>query len=150
MWAPDLGSRGGMLEAAEAARAAPPGPEPPRGRAWRGREAPAAELIKATVREATARGQGPLISFAANASSVLHNGLGRHRAARDAAWRAFGRDQLGYGSFLVPELAEAASGTGDVTLARAALQWLSERTRVIPPSAAARTHASSSAAAAKC
>ena len=30
MWAGDLDSPGGVLEAAEAARAAPPGPEPPR------------------------------------------------------------------------------------------------------------------------
>jgi len=32
----------------------------------------------------------------------------------------------------VPELAEAASRTGDVALVRAALKWLSERTRVTP------------------
>ena len=31
-----------------------------------------------------------------------------------------------------PELAEAASRTGDVALVRAALQWLSERTRAAP------------------
>jgi DNA-binding CsgD family transcriptional regulator len=100
--------------------------------AWRGEEAPAAELIEATVREATARGQGRLVSFGAYARSVLYNGLGRHDAARDAAWRAFEGDQLGYGPFVVPELAEAASRTGDVTLVRAALEWLSERTRVTP------------------
>jgi len=63
---------------------------------------------------------------------VLYNGLGRHDAARDAAWRAFERDQMGYGPFLVPELAEAASRTGDVALVTAALEWLSERTRVTP------------------
>jgi ATP/maltotriose-dependent transcriptional regulator MalT len=32
----------------------------------------------------------------------------------------------------VPELAEAAARTGDVALARAALEWLSERTSVAP------------------
>ena len=32
----------------------------------------------------------------------------------------------------MPELAEAASRTGDVALVRAALEWLSERTRVTP------------------
>ena len=66
------------------------------------------------------------------ASSVLDNGLGRHDAARDAAWQAFERDRVGYGPFLVPELAEAASRTGDTALVRAALEWLSERTRVTP------------------
>ncbi len=100
--------------------------------AWRGQEAPATELIEATVQEATARGQGRLISLADYASAVLGNGLGRHDAARDAAWRAFQRDPLGYGPFLVPELAEAASRTGDVKLVRVALEWLSERTAVTP------------------
>jgi DNA-binding CsgD family transcriptional regulator len=100
--------------------------------AWRGREGPATELIEATVQEATARGQGRLVSLADYASAVLGNGLGRHAAARDAAWRAFQRDPVGYGPFIVPELAEAASRTGDVRLVRAALDWLSERTRVTP------------------
>ena len=100
--------------------------------AWRGQEAQASELIEATLQEATARGLGRMVSFADYASSVLYNGLGRHDAARDAAWRAFERDQLGYGPFVVPELAEAASRTGDVALVRAALEWLSERTRVTP------------------
>ena len=100
--------------------------------AWRGQEAPATELIEATVQEATARGQGRLVTLADYASAVLANGLGRHDAARDAAWRAFQRDPVGYGPFIMPELAEAASRTGDVKLVRAALEWLSERTAVTP------------------
>src|SRR4029077_15480094 len=99
---------------------------------WRGREAPATELIEATVQEATARGQGRLVSLADYASALPYTGLGRHDAARDAAWRAFQHDPLGYGPFIVPELAEAASRTGDVALVTAALEWLSERTRVTP------------------
>src|SRR5258708_26051187 len=94
--------------------------------AWRGQEAQASELIETTVEEATARGLGRLVDFAAYASSVLHNGLGQHDAARDAARRAFERDQLGYGPLIVPELAEAAARTGDVPLVQAALDWLSE------------------------
>jgi len=100
--------------------------------AWRGQEGPATELIEATVQEATARGQGRLVSLADYASAVLGNGLGRHDAARDAAWRAFQRDPVGHGPFIVPELAEAAYRTGDVRLVRAALDWLSERTAVTP------------------
>jgi DNA-binding CsgD family transcriptional regulator len=100
--------------------------------AWQGREPAASELIEATSRAATARGVGRMVSFAAYASSVLYNGLGRHDIARDAAWRAFERDELGYGPYVVPELAEAAARTGDVALVRAALQWLSDRTRVTP------------------
>jgi len=100
--------------------------------AWQGQEAPASELIQATARAATARGLGRMVNFAAYASSVLDNGLGRHDLARDAAWRAFERDELGYGPLVVPELAEAAARTGDEALVRTALDWLSERTRVTP------------------
>jgi DNA-binding CsgD family transcriptional regulator len=98
--------------------------------AWRGRAAEASELIEATVREAATGGLG--VNFAAYVSSVLDNGLGRHDAARDAAWRAFEHDQIGYGPWVVPELAEAAARTGDVATVRAVLAWLSERTRVTP------------------
>jgi DNA-binding CsgD family transcriptional regulator len=103
--------------------------------AWRGREPAASKLIAAVSREATARGVGRMVNAATSASSVLLNGLGRHDAARDAAWQAFERDQLGFGPFVVPEVAEAASRTGDQALVRAALDWLSERTegtRVTP------------------
>jgi DNA-binding CsgD family transcriptional regulator len=93
---------------------------------WRGQEAEASELIEATLDEATAHGW----TLNAYASSVLYNGLGRHDAARDAAWQAFERDPVGFGPFLVTELGEAASRTGDVELVATALEWLSERTRV--------------------
>jgi DNA-binding CsgD family transcriptional regulator len=100
--------------------------------AWRGEEARASELIEATLREAAASGLGRFVTLASYASSVICNGLGRHDAAREAAWRAFERDQVGFGPFIVPELAEAASRTGDEALVRAALEWLSERTRMTP------------------
>jgi DNA-binding CsgD family transcriptional regulator len=100
--------------------------------AWRGREAPASELIEATLLESTEHGLGRTVDFATYASAVLYNGLGRYGAARDAAWQAFKRDQLGYGPFVVPELAEAASRTGDTALIATAQEWLSERTAVTP------------------
>jgi DNA-binding CsgD family transcriptional regulator len=95
--------------------------------AWRGHEAQASELIQATSEEAAAR------RWTSNnyARSVLYNGLGRHDAARDAAWEAFQPDPIGYGAYLVPELAEAASRTGDRALLESALEWLSQRTGVI-------------------
>ena len=95
--------------------------------AWRGHEAQASELIDATSEDAAAR------RWTSNnyARSVLYNGLGRHDAARDAAWEAFQPDPIGYGTYLVPELAEAASKTADRPLLESALEWLSERTRVI-------------------
>jgi ATP/maltotriose-dependent transcriptional regulator MalT len=100
--------------------------------AWRGQEREATALIEASTQAATARGVGMLADLADYASSVLYNGLGRHDAARDAARRAFEHDQLGFGPFVAPELAEAASRTGEVALVQAALDWLSERTRVTP------------------
>jgi DNA-binding CsgD family transcriptional regulator len=100
--------------------------------ALRGREAPAAVLIEATSRDATARGQGRLFDVAAYATALLYNGLGRYDAALDAARQSFEHDRLGYGPFVVPELAEAASRTGDIGLLRAALEWLCEYSRVRP------------------
>ncbi|MCW2963626.1 MAG: ATP-dependent transcriptional regulator, MalT-like, LuxR family [Actinomycetia bacterium] len=98
--------------------------------AWRGDEAQASELIGATLRDAATGGLGGVSGL--YASSVLHNGLGRHDVARDAAWRAFDRDPVGFGSFLVSELAEAASRTGEVALVRTALEWLSRCAAVTP------------------
>jgi DNA-binding CsgD family transcriptional regulator len=100
--------------------------------AWRGEEAHATELIEATVREATARGLGRFVTLARYANSVLRNGLGQHDSALEAARPVFECDLVGFGHWVVPELAEAASRTGDMASVRAALEWLSERTRVMP------------------
>jgi DNA-binding CsgD family transcriptional regulator len=100
--------------------------------AWRGREQEASELIEAVSREAAARAIPALGRRADYASSVLHNGLGRSAAAYDAARRAFEGESMGYGSHVVPELAEAAARTGDRTLLGAAAEWLSERASVTP------------------
>ena len=95
--------------------------------AWRGQESQASDLIAATSEEAAAR------RWSSNnyARSVLYNGLGRHDSAREAAWKALQPDPIGYGSLLMPELAEAASRTGDRAVLESVLAWLSERTRVI-------------------
>jgi DNA-binding CsgD family transcriptional regulator len=100
--------------------------------AWRGQEHEASELIGAVSREATARAAPALLSRAHYASSVLYNGLGRSAAAYDAARQAFEREPMGYGSHIVPELAEAAARTGDLKLLETALEWLSERSRATP------------------
>ena len=100
--------------------------------AWQGREQEAAELIEATIREATARHQGYVADFANCARAVLCNGLARYGAARDAARQAWERQPLALGVFAVPELAEAAARIGEVPLVRATLEWLSEHTRAMP------------------
>lgn len=95
--------------------------------AWRGGEPEAAELIDANAEEATRR------RWTSNgyARAVLYNGLGRYEEARAAAWDAMKPDPIGYGTFLIPELAEAASRTGDGELLDYAVRWLAERTDVI-------------------
>ena len=95
--------------------------------AWQGDEAPALHLIDASSEEAATR------RWTSNnyARAVLYNSLGRHDAAGEAAWEAFQPDPIGYGSFLVPELAEAASRTGQRELLEYALEWHSQRTRVV-------------------
>ncbi len=97
--------------------------------AWRGREREASELIGGARREASAGGMGRLVNFADQATAVLFNGLGRYDAAYEAASRAFERDQIGCGPFIVAELAEAASRTGDIPAVTAALEWLAGQTR---------------------
>ncbi len=109
--------------------------------AWRGQETVVAEQIEATTRLAAARGLGRLRIVADHASAVLHNSLGRHDAARDAARRALDRDEIGYQPFLVAELAEAASRTGDRPLVIAALSRLSRRVRAAPTDWALGTEA---------
>ncbi|MHB8235138.1 MAG: helix-turn-helix transcriptional regulator, partial [Solirubrobacteraceae bacterium] len=95
--------------------------------AWRGQAAQASKLIEATSEEARAR------RWTSNsyARSVLNNGLGRHDVARDAAWEAMQPDPIGYGAYLLPELAEAAARTGDRALLEFALDWLAQRTGAI-------------------
>jgi DNA-binding CsgD family transcriptional regulator len=100
--------------------------------AWQGREQEASELIQATIQEATPRGAGVLAGSAEYSRAVLYNGLGRYQAARDAVQQAFERDDVMFGYLVVVELAEAAARTGEMTLVQAALDWLSERTRVTP------------------
>ena len=99
---------------------------------WSGQDAKATELLETTRRQARARGMGRFLSSLTGLESVLHNALGRYEAARDGAWQAFDRDELGFGSFIVPELAEAASRTGDAALLNTALEWLTERAHVTP------------------
>ena len=95
--------------------------------AWRGRESQASELIEASFEEAARQG------WTSNnyARCVLYNGLGRHDAALEAACEAMQPDPIGYGTLLVPELAEAASRAGDRARLETACEWLSERTGAI-------------------
>ncbi|PPK63161.1 AAA family ATPase [Actinokineospora auranticolor] len=92
----------------------------------------AAAAIAAAAREAAARGQGRLVAYTDYALAVLHNGLGRHDDARDAAARVVERDRVGYRMPAAAEVAEAASRTGDERLLAAAVDLAAERARLTP------------------
>jgi DNA-binding CsgD family transcriptional regulator/tetratricopeptide (TPR) repeat protein len=84
-------------------------------------------LIEATLAEATAGEEGLAVQYAHWATAVLCNGLGRHEEALAAAQRA---GEVVPGLFIsqwaLPELIEAAAGSGRPDLAADALRRLEE------------------------
>jgi DNA-binding CsgD family transcriptional regulator len=98
--------------------------------AFRGREADASALIDATVREATAGGQGIAVQYAHWARAVVMNGLGRYDEALAAAVRASDdTPELFVSAWALSELAEAAVRAGAADAAARAVARLSEHTR---------------------
>jgi DNA-binding CsgD family transcriptional regulator len=100
--------------------------------AWRGDEASASALIERARVEAQTRGLGRMEEFARFAAALLFNGIGRYEIAHQAVAGVFEHDRLGYTPIVVPEVAEAASRTGDAALLHGALEWMAERTAVTP------------------
>jgi DNA-binding CsgD family transcriptional regulator len=96
--------------------------------AWRGQEAPALELIDASLQDAAARGEGRAIGLTEYATAVLCNGLGRYDAALAAAQRASEHDDLEIFGWALTELVEAGVRSGARDAAAAALERLEERT----------------------
>jgi DNA-binding CsgD family transcriptional regulator len=95
--------------------------------AFTGREAEADAVIETTIEQAKAGGEGLAIQFARWAKAVLYNGLGRYKDALAAAGQASeDTPQLFHAAWALPELIEAAVRTGDVDLARRALERLTE------------------------
>ncbi|MCX2949156.1 helix-turn-helix transcriptional regulator [Lentzea sp. NEAU-D7] len=84
------------------------------------------DLATAMRAEASAAGQGRLAVIADWTLAILHNGLGRHDLARDAALRVWASDTLAYSGLIASELAEAASRTGDTALVAEALDRSSD------------------------
>jgi DNA-binding CsgD family transcriptional regulator len=104
------------------------------GRLWlvgyRGNEEEAMVLFEAAEPVAIARGgEGIVLTFAEHARAVLYNGLGRYEDALGPAKSAGNRDELMVSVWSLPELVEAATRCGDVDVANAAIEALSERTR---------------------
>ena len=99
----------------------------------RGREAEASALIDATIRDATAGGQGTAVQYARWSSAILLNGLGRYdealAAAKDASDDA---PELFVSAWALSELIEAAGRSGQMETAGSALRRLTEHARASP------------------
>jgi DNA-binding CsgD family transcriptional regulator len=87
-------------------------------------------LVEATINQATAGGAGLAVRVAQWAAAVLYNGLARYDFAVSAARQVTAKDIDPYQSmWALPELVEAAARSGDVELAREALERLAETTQ---------------------
>jgi DNA-binding CsgD family transcriptional regulator/tetratricopeptide (TPR) repeat protein len=99
-------------------------------RARQGREPEASALIEAAIKQAVAGGQSGGAMSAQFAAAVLYNGLARYERAASAASQVTAKalDPWNY-VFALPELVEAAARTGDLELARNAVDRLAETTQ---------------------
>ena len=99
--------------------------------ALRGQEAEAAALIDATIKDATAGGQGTAVQYAHWANAVVMNGLGRYEEALAAAIAGAATTRRSCSSRRGRSASsiEAASRTQSTELAARALARLGERTR---------------------
>jgi DNA-binding CsgD family transcriptional regulator len=73
-----------------------------------------------------------MVSYSLWVSAVLYNGLGRHADALDCARRVVDGEALGYRTLAAPELAEAASRTGDRAALAEISAWVRGRAAATP------------------
>jgi DNA-binding CsgD family transcriptional regulator len=97
--------------------------------AWRGNEVEARQRAAAHLEYALERGQTGIVHFARYALLVLELGLGRYQAALENALPIFQDDPPAAGSWVLPNLIEAARRSGHEYVARHALNRLSERAK---------------------
>jgi DNA-binding CsgD family transcriptional regulator len=95
--------------------------------AWRGNEAEARAGAAAHLAYALERGQTGIVNFAQYALMVLELGLGRYQAALKYALPLYEGDPPAAGSWVLPNLIEAATRSGRESVARDALKRLKER-----------------------
>ena len=81
--------------------------------AWRGDAGDAVPLIEAAAADGMARGEGRLVGVSRFTSAVLFNGLGRYEEAFAAARECCEYEDLGFHSWCLYELIEAATHLGD-------------------------------------
>jgi DNA-binding CsgD family transcriptional regulator len=129
-----MGALSSLLDEVEALTQATGVPSSPYGPlvllAWRGQEREATALIKATVREVSARGEGQGLALAHCCHAVLSNGLGRYEDALEAAREGSAYlPDLTFRNWSLAELVEAGVRSGQTEAAMEALERLAETTR---------------------
>jgi hypothetical protein len=98
---------------------------------YRGRPEEATSLFTAATEDSVARGEGGAVQLASWAAAVLHNGLGHYAEALAAAEPVTAENYQPLATQLVlPELIEAAVRTGQIEIAREALDRLSAMTTI--------------------
>jgi ATP/maltotriose-dependent transcriptional regulator MalT len=95
--------------------------------AWRGDRDKTYQLRAGVITDATARGESFAVEAAELAAATLHIGKGEYADAATAAQRAYDPDGLGFNTWVLPELIEAAGRMGDPATARAAFEELAGR-----------------------
>jgi DNA-binding CsgD family transcriptional regulator len=133
-WTGDLTAVSALIAEADAVRAATGSHTAPFAAmllaSLRGDQAEATPLIEATMADATARGQGIALTYAAWATAILANGLGRYADALAAAQQASQDSPALYvAMWALPELIEAAARTGNTRIAHDAIARLAETTQ---------------------
>ncbi|MHC9292446.1 helix-turn-helix transcriptional regulator [Mycobacterium sp. LTG2003] len=95
--------------------------------AWRGVHGEATDLIANAAAAATAQGEGRLVGLTEFLSAVLFNGLGRYAEALAAARRCCEYEDLGFFSWCLFEMIEAAAHLGDHETGARALALFEQR-----------------------
>jgi DNA-binding CsgD family transcriptional regulator len=134
-WCGDFAAAASLVAEAEAIAAATGTRFAPFAALWlagfQGAEAEATPLIEAVIKDSRATGQGLAIQESQRFSAVLYNGLGRYESAVAQAQQASEQaPELFTSMWVLPELIEAASRTGQTQLAAGALGRLAEATSV--------------------
>jgi len=96
------------------------------------RGADAQDLIAASIRDATQRGEGVLVRHAEDAAATLYAGLGRYDDALAWAQREVEHNPHAFYMTALPELVEASARRNDLDLARRAVDALCEKTQASP------------------
>jgi len=134
-WRGDFAAADSLVAEAEAIAAATGTRFAPFAALWlagfRGSEAEATPLMETVIRDSRATGQGLAIQESQRFSAVLYNGLGRYETAVAQAQEASEQvPELFTSMWVLPELIEAATRTGQTRLAADALGRLAEATSV--------------------